>query len=132
MNVFGLVAIPRSCRRSHKVGSIHRLFSRLRKVAPPASFASSSIAHVEAPMAPATPLAEPTGLRERKKQRTRELIATAALDLFSRRGYHATTIAEIAAAAEVSERTVFTYFPTKEDILFSDHADFRARLAEAL
>jgi AcrR family transcriptional regulator len=72
------------------------------------------------------------GLRERKKRRTRELIATAALDLFGQRGYHATTVADIAAAADVSERTVFTYFPTKEDILFSDHADVRERLAAAL
>jgi AcrR family transcriptional regulator len=85
--------------------------------------------HVEAP-APTS--LEPTGLRERKKQRTRELIASAALDLFGRQGYHATTVAEIAAAAEVSERTVFTYFPTKEDILFSDHVVFARRLAAAL
>jgi AcrR family transcriptional regulator len=75
---------------------------------------------------------EPAGLRERKKQRTRELIATAAVELFGRQGYQATTVAEIAAAADVSERTVFTYFPTKEDILFSDHALFRDRLATAL
>jgi AcrR family transcriptional regulator len=73
-----------------------------------------------------------SGLRERKKQRTRELIATTALELFGQRGYHATTVADIAAAADVSERTVFTYFPTKEDILFSDHASFRDRLATAL
>ena len=72
------------------------------------------------------------GLRERKKQRTRELIASVALELFGERGYHATTVADIAAAAEVSERTVFTYFHSKEDILFSDHADFRERLTETL
>jgi AcrR family transcriptional regulator len=75
---------------------------------------------------------EPPGLRERKKQRTRELIASSALELFARQGYHATTVADIAAAAVVSERTVFTYFPTKEDILFSDHAVFRERLTAAL
>ena len=72
------------------------------------------------------------GLRERKKQRTREQIVDAALGLFGRQGYQATTVAEIAAAAEVSQRTVFTYFPTKEDILFSDLAAFRAGLAAAL
>jgi AcrR family transcriptional regulator len=72
------------------------------------------------------------GLRERKKQRTRELIASAALELFSEDGYHATTVAEIAAAADVSERTVFGYFATKEDILFADHLALEQGLAEAL
>jgi AcrR family transcriptional regulator len=76
--------------------------------------------------------AAPIGLRERKKQRTRELIVEAALVLFGRRGYHATTVAEIAAAAGVSQRTVFTYFSAKEDILFSDHAAFREGLEAAL
>jgi AcrR family transcriptional regulator len=75
---------------------------------------------------------EASGLRERKKQRTRELIASTALELFAERGYHATTVADIAAAAEVSERTVFTYFHTKEEILFSDHAALQRRLTEAL
>src|SRR5262249_43503534 len=59
-------------------------------------------------------------------------IASSALELFGAHGYHATTVAEIAAAADVSERTVFAYFPTKEDILFSDHAAFRDGLAAAL
>jgi AcrR family transcriptional regulator len=72
------------------------------------------------------------GLRERKKQKTHELIATTALALFAERGYQATTVAEIAEAAELSERTVFAYFPTKEDILFSDHLAFEEGLAEAL
>lgn len=72
------------------------------------------------------------GLRERKKQKTRELIATTALALFAERGYQATTVAEIADAAEVSERTVFAYFPTKEDILFSDHVALELSLAETL
>jgi AcrR family transcriptional regulator len=72
------------------------------------------------------------GLRERKKQRTRELIADVALQLFSERGYQATTVAEIAEAAEVSERTVFGYFATKEDILFADHLALEQGLAEAL
>jgi TetR/AcrR family transcriptional regulator, regulator of mycofactocin system len=86
---------------------------------------------VEVPAELTAPV-EPRGLRERKKQRTRALIASVALELFGQRGYSATTVADIAAAAEVSERTVFTYFPTKEDILFSDHAVFRERLTEAL
>ena len=72
------------------------------------------------------------GLRERKKQRTRELIASTALTLFSAHGYHATTVADIAAAAEVSERTVFGYFATKEDVLFADHLSLEHDLAEAL
>jgi len=72
------------------------------------------------------------GLRERKKQKTRELIATTGLALFAERGYQATTVAEIAEAAEVSERTVFSYFPTKEDILFSDHVALQEGVAAAL
>jgi AcrR family transcriptional regulator len=75
---------------------------------------------------------QPTGLRERKKQRTRELIAATALALFSERGYQATTVADIAAAADVSERTVFGYFTTKEDLLFADHLALEQDLAQAL
>src|SRR5438034_5555830 len=59
------------------------------------------------------------GHRERKKQQTRETIARAALELFVERGYEATTLAEIADAAGVSTRTIFAYFPSKEDILFA-------------
>jgi len=54
------------------------------------------------------------------------------LRLFAERGYGATTVADVAEAAEVSERTVFTYFPTKEDLLFSDHVDFELGLGLAL
>jgi AcrR family transcriptional regulator len=72
------------------------------------------------------------GLRERKKQRTRETIARAAHELFAERGYHATTLPEIAEAADVSTRTIFSYFPSKEDILFSDFPVMKEALAQAL
>lgn len=57
------------------------------------------------------------GLRERKKQRTRDALVTAAVDLFQRQGYEHTTVAQIAEAAELSTRTFFLHFPTKEDVL---------------
>src|SRR5262249_46632096 len=72
------------------------------------------------------------GLRERKKQRTRETIARAARELFVERGYHATTLPDIAEAADVSTRTIFAYFPSKEDILFSDLEQMKAALVKAL
>src|SRR3954447_25147849 len=72
------------------------------------------------------------GLRERKKQRTRETIAHAARQLFAERGYHATTLPDIAEAADVSTRTIFAYFPSKEDILFSDFSLMKDALAKAL
>ena len=59
-----------------------------------------------------------TGLRERKKQQTRELIAETARRLFGECGFEAVTVAEIARAADVSAQTVFNYFPTKEDLVY--------------
>lgn len=63
------------------------------------------------------------GLRERKKAQVRTAIQDAALTLFEQQGYAATTVADIAAAANVSERTFFRYFPTKEDVVQFDRFD---------
>ena len=60
------------------------------------------------------------GLRESKKQHTREQIASEAMRLFVTKGFEHVTVAEVAAAANVSEKTVFNYFPTKEDLFFDE------------
>ncbi|MFD7442562.1 TetR/AcrR family transcriptional regulator [Streptomyces sp. NPDC059909] len=65
----------------------------------------------------------PLGLRERKKLKTRIAIRKATYRLIAEQGYEATTIEQIAAAAEVSPSTVFRYFPTKEDIVLTDEYD---------
>jgi AcrR family transcriptional regulator len=75
-----------------------------------------------------------TGLRERKRVRTMQTIAAAALELFDRQGFQGTTIPQIADAAEVSPRTVSAYFPHKEDLAFPDSeaafGSLEARLRE--
>ncbi|MFE9133463.1 TetR/AcrR family transcriptional regulator [Streptomyces sp. NPDC007355] len=83
----------------------------------------------EAPEAVAAP-----GLRERKKERTRQALSDAAVALFLERGFDAVSVAEVAAAAEVSKPTLFRYFPAKEDLVlhrFADHEDEAARVVAA-
>ena len=69
-----------------------------------------------------------SSLRERKRLRTRQALIEAAAKLFERHGYDGTTIADIAAAADISTRTIFSYFASKEDVLFPD-ADARVKAA---
>jgi AcrR family transcriptional regulator len=78
--------------------------------------------------------ADPTtpGLRERKKEQTRRLIADTARRLFAERGFDGVTVGEVARAADVSEKTVFNYFPTKEDLFYSGMEAFEERLLSAL
>jgi AcrR family transcriptional regulator len=72
------------------------------------------------------------GLRERKKQQTRQLILDTARRLFEHRGFEAVTVAEIARAADVSEVTVFNYFPTKENLFFDGMESFETKLLDAV
>ncbi|AOW87692.1 MULTISPECIES: TetR family transcriptional regulator [Streptomyces] len=72
------------------------------------------------------------GLRERKKQRMFQTLSDVAIGLFLERGFDAVSVAEVAAAAEVSKPTLFRYFPAKEDLVLhrvADHEDEAARVA---
>ena len=72
------------------------------------------------------------GLRELKKQRTRQQIGDVARRLFAEQGFEAVTVAEVARAAEVSEATVFNYFPTKEDLFYSGLEAFEEELLSSI
>lgn len=72
------------------------------------------------------------GLRERKKRQTRTTIAVAASELFAENGYDEVTVAEVARAADVSEQTVYNYFPTKEHLVFDQADVFDERLVAAV
>lgn len=77
-------------------------------------------------------MAVSTGLRERKKRQTREQIFDAASRLFQQRGFDGVSVAEIARAADVSEVTVFNYFPTKEDLFYGGMQFFEEQLIESV
>jgi AcrR family transcriptional regulator len=72
------------------------------------------------------------GLRESKKLRTRQEIADRAMQLFAKRGFDHVTVSEVAAAADVSEKTVYNYFPTKEDLFFDEVPAREAALVAAI
>jgi AcrR family transcriptional regulator len=72
------------------------------------------------------------GLRERSKARRKTAIIDAALTLFFERGYDGTTVADVAAAADVSPRTVALYFPSKQDIALAPFGEAAERLVDAL
>src|SRR4051794_27529383 len=72
------------------------------------------------------------GLRQRKKAKTRQRIAETARDLFVERGFEAVTVSEIADAADVSQKTVFNYFPTKEDIFYWQFQTLAGEMLDAI
>ena len=72
------------------------------------------------------------GLRERKKRRTRQNIADTAARLFGERGYEHVAVVDVAEAAEVSEQTVYNYFPTKQDLVLDLEEDLRDRLTDLI
>src|ERR1700744_458353 len=69
---------------------------------------------------------EPQGRRARKKEEVRQRIANAAKELFLKRGFAATTIEDIAAAADISQRSFFDYFTVKEDVVLAWHDEFQS------
>ncbi len=79
------------------------------------------------PVLPSAP-----GLRERKRRQTRERLTKVAMALFRERGFEATTLDDIAAAADISRRSFFHYFASKEDVVFAWHEESTAALIAAV
>jgi len=77
-------------------------------------------------------MTEPAGLRARKRERTRDAIADAAISLFLARGFDHVPVADIAARAEVSKPTLFRYFPAKEDLVLHQIADHNGEAARVV
>ena len=73
-----------------------------------------------------------TGLRERKKARTRQLIADTAARLFAEHGFEQVTVSEVAREAEVAEQTVYNYFPTKEQLVTDRDQQIQDRLCDLI
>jgi AcrR family transcriptional regulator len=90
---------------------------------------SEAVPHDDSPM---TSDARPRSLRERKKQRTRELIAETALSLFLERGFEAVTVAEIAREADVDTKTVYNYFPSKPDLFYHRLEELEEAMIDAV
>lgn len=77
-------------------------------------------------------MSDRTGLRDRKKEMTRQAISNVATRLFIERGFDRVSVADIAQEADVARKTVFNYFPRKEDLVFDREEEARALVREAL
>ncbi|GIH17466.1 TetR/AcrR family transcriptional regulator [Rugosimonospora africana] len=77
-------------------------------------------------------MADRAGLRERKRQRTHDAVSSAAISLFLEHGFDRVSVADIAAAAEISKPTLFRYFPTKEDLVLHRIADHEGEAARVV
>jgi AcrR family transcriptional regulator len=89
-------------------------------------------AKLKPPKAKSDLATSPPGLRERKRQQTRERLTRVAMALFLERGFEATTLDDIAAAADISRRSFFHYFASKEDVVFAWHEEITAALIAAV